>query len=91
MTDTPKPTYTVDEETRTLLEAALNMMSQVAEQQVTDEGLATVYAMANDIAERFGIESRVAHVEQALDGTITVTYTEEDEDDDITPDSGTVH
>ena len=81
--------YDVDTETRELLEAALNMLAQVAEMQYTDEGLAGVYALANQIADAFGIESRVATVTEE-DGKLIVTYTEEDEELPD-PDSGTVH
>jgi hypothetical protein len=81
--------YDVDDETRELLEAALNMLAQVAEMQYTDEGLAGVYSLANTLADTFGIESRVATVTEE-DGVIHVTYTEED--DDTPPDTeGTVH
>lgn len=91
MTDPIKPTYTLDDETRSVLEAALNLLAQVAEMQITDEGLVNVYAIANDLADRFGIESRVANITQNDDGTVTVTYTEE-EDDDVPPaPSGTMH
>ena len=83
--------YDVDAETRELLEAALNILASVAEMQYTDEGLAGIYTLANSIADRFGIESRVAHVEQADDGTVTVTYVEEDSDDVPEDPTGMVH
>lgn len=76
-------TYTVDEDTLELLETALNMLAQVAELQATDEGLASVYALANEIADRFNIPSRVATVTEQ-DGVLTVTYNNEE-------DEGTVH
>jgi len=86
--------YDVDAQTRELLEAALNMLSQVAEMQYTDEGLAGIYSLANQIADTFGIESRVATVEE-VDGKIVVTYTEEAEQeqaDDFPDDpTGRVH
>lgn len=77
--------YEIDAETRELLEAALNMLAQVAEMQYTDEGLAGVYSLANQLADTFGIESRVANVTEE-DGKIIVTYVEEDDDP-----TGTVH
>ena len=77
--------YEIDSETRELLEAALNMLAQVAEMQYTDEGLAGVYSLANQLADTFGIESRVANVTEE-DGKIIVTYVEEDDDP-----TGTVH
>lgn len=86
-------TYDLDPETRELVEAALNILASVAEIQATDEGLASVYALANSIADRFGIDSRVATVEETADGKIVVTYSEdddEDEDDFPTP-TGSVH
>jgi len=81
--------YEIDDDTRELLEAALNMLASVAEMQATDEGLAAVYSLANQIADTFGIESRVATVEE-LDGKLIVTYTEETDDDDPTP-QGSIH
>lgn len=76
-------TYSVDDETRELLEAALNILAQVAEMQYSDEGLAGIYSLANDIADRFGIESRVATVVENSDGSLTVEYVEDSD--------GTVH
>ena len=81
--------YDVDAETRELLEAALNILAQVAEMQYTDEGLAGIYSLANQLADTFGIESRVATVTEE-DGKIIVTYTEQDDDTPEDP-SGTVH
>lgn len=81
--------YEIDRETREQLEAALNIMAQVAEMQATDEGLVAIYSLANSIADRFGIESRVATVEE-VDGKIVVTYAEDSDDEDVPP-PGSVH
>ena len=80
--------YAIDDETREQLEAALNLLASVAELQATDEGLAAIYSLANSIADRFGIQSRVATVEEQ-DGKIVVTYAEDD--DEETPPPGSVH
>ena len=78
--------YEIDTETRELLEVALNWLAQVAELQATDEGVDGVYAVADSIAERFGIERKSLEVVEETDDSFTLRYTNSTEEDD-----GTVH
>lgn len=52
------PKYTVDEETRELLEAVLNMVAQTSTLQITEEGAEGLINLCDALAERFGIEGR---------------------------------
>lgn len=51
------PVYDVDDETRELLEACLNMIAQASSMQVTEEGAEGLIAIADALAERFQIDS----------------------------------
>ena len=57
MADNPKTKYTVDEETRELLEAALNMVSQTATLQIDENSALGLVELCDEIADRFGIDS----------------------------------
>lgn len=49
------PVYTVDEETRSLIEAALNCMVSLSEAQISEEAAQSILALADDLAIRFDI------------------------------------
>ena len=49
--------YEIDEHTRELLEAALNMVSQTAHLQINEEAALGLIELCDEIAARFGIES----------------------------------
>jgi dTDP-4-dehydrorhamnose reductase len=51
------PTYDIDEETRELIEAALNMVAQTATLQLNEEAATSLLDICDAIAERFGIDS----------------------------------
>ena len=51
------PIYEVDEETRELIEAALNMVAQTATLQLNEESATGLLEICDAIAERFGIDS----------------------------------
>jgi len=51
------PYYEVDQETRELLEAALNMVSQTATLQIHEDSALGLLEICDSIAERFGIDS----------------------------------
>jgi hypothetical protein len=51
------PTYDIDEETRELIEAALNMVAQTATLQLNEEAATGLLDICDAIAERFGIDS----------------------------------
>jgi type III secretory pathway component EscV len=51
------PVYDIDEETRELIEAALNMVAQTATLQLNEESATGLLDICDAIAERFGIES----------------------------------
>jgi len=51
------PVYDIDEETRELLEAALNMVAQTATLQLNEDSATGLLDICDAIAERFGIES----------------------------------
>ena len=57
MADNPTPKYTVDQETRELLEAALNMVSQTATLQIDENSALGLVELCDEIADRFGIDS----------------------------------
>jgi DUF438 domain-containing protein len=61
----PTPVYDIDDETRELLEACLNMVAQASSMQVTEEGAEGLIAIADAIAERFNIASHDITVEEA--------------------------
>ena len=51
------PVYDIDEETRELIEAALNMVAQTATLQLNEDSATGLLDICDAIAERFGIES----------------------------------
>jgi len=51
------PVYDIDEETRELIEAALNMVAQTATLQLNEESATGLLDICDAIAERFGIDS----------------------------------
>ena len=51
------PVYDIDEETRELIEAALNMVAQTATLQLNEESATGLLDICDSIAERFGIDS----------------------------------
>jgi DUF438 domain-containing protein len=61
----PTPVYEVDDETRELLEACLNMVAQASSMQVTEEGAEGLIQIADAVAERFNIASHDITVEEA--------------------------
>lgn len=65
MAKEPTPVYDIDDETRELLEACLNMVAQASSMQVTEEGAEGLIAIADAIAERFNIASHDITVEEA--------------------------
>ena len=68
------PVYNVDEETRDLIEAALNCMISLSEAQVNPDSAEGILSIADSLAIRFGIsrievESEV-HTEDGVDEVI---------------------
>jgi len=51
------PVYDIDEQTRELIEAALNMVAQTATLQLHEDSATGLLDICDSIAERFGIES----------------------------------
>ena len=58
------PYYDIDEETRELLEAALNMVSQAATLQIHEDSAIGLLEICDSIAERFGIDSHEITVKE---------------------------
>jgi hypothetical protein len=50
------PIYFVDEETRSIIEATLNCLVTLADTQVLEEGSDAILAIADALADRFGID-----------------------------------
>jgi len=75
------PYYEVDQETRELLEAALNMVSQTATLQIHEDSALGLLDICDSIAERFGIDSHEISVKDETpnyeggDSSITVYRT----------------
>lgn len=75
------PYYDIDEETRELLEAALNMVAQTATLQIHEDSALGLLEICDSIAERFGIESHEISVKDETpnydkgDASITVYRT----------------
>lgn len=68
------PVYNVDEQTRDLIEAALNCMISLSEAQISEESAEGILGIADSLAIRFGIsrievESEV-HTEDGVDEVI---------------------
>lgn len=55
--ETEAPRYKLDEDTRELLEAALNMVSQAATLQLDENSASGLINLCDEIAHRFYIES----------------------------------
>ena len=74
------PVYNVDEQTRDLIEAALNCMISLSEAQISEESAEGILGIADSLAVRFGI-ARI-EVEQELhvtdDGDGEVIYKPKD-------------
>jgi hypothetical protein len=66
-TDEVVPVYNVDEQTRDLIEAALNCLISLSEAQIAEESAEGILGIADSLAVRFGI-SRI-EVEQELHTT----------------------
>lgn len=49
------PYYEIDQETRDMLEAVLNMIGGVADLQADDDSREDVYALGDELATRFGV------------------------------------
>tara|TARA_B110000305_G_C18833231_1_gene356719 strand:+ start:164 stop:508 length:345 start_codon:yes stop_codon:yes gene_type:complete len=56
------PRYRVDDETRQMIEAALNMVSQTATLQVSEDGAEGLQSLADEIAHRFYIDYDIINV-----------------------------
>jgi hypothetical protein len=73
-TDDVVPVYTVDEETRSIIEAALNCMVSLSEAQISEEAAQSVLALADDLAIRFNINrievEQEVHTEDGVDEVI---------------------
>ena len=75
------PVYDVDEQTRELLEAALNMVAQTATLQINEDSALGLLEICDELAERFGIESNEITVKDETpnydkgDSSITVYRT----------------
>ena len=76
------PYYEVDQETRELLEAALNMVSQTATLQIHEDSALGLLEICDSLAERFGIDSHEISVKDETpnyeggDSSITVYRTQ---------------
>ena len=75
--DEDLPRYRVDEHTRQLIEAAINMVSQTATLQLDDEAADGLVGLCDEIAHRFYIETEVLDVVETgttvTDETPTIT------------------
>ena len=60
--DDDVPRYRVDEDTRQLIEAALNMVSQTATLQISEEGADGLVGLCDEIAHRFYIDCDIIDV-----------------------------
>ena len=75
------PYYDIDDETRELLEAALNMVAQTATLQIHEDSALGLLEICDSIAERFGIDSHEIAVKDQTpnyeggDSSITVFRT----------------
>ena len=56
------PRYEVDAETKQMLEAALNMVSQTATLQISEEGAAGLINLCDDLAHAFYIDTKIIEV-----------------------------
>jgi len=54
--DEAYPIYLVDDETRSIIEAALNCLVTLADTQILEEGADAILGIADAIADRFGIQ-----------------------------------
>jgi hypothetical protein len=68
------PVYLVDEETRDLIEAALNCMVSLSEAQISEESAQGILGIADSLAIRFGINrievEQEVHSEDGVDEVI---------------------
>lgn len=64
------PYYEIDNETRDMLEAVLNMIGGVAELQADDDSREDIFALGDEIATRFGVPlvKLESHPGQTTDG-----------------------
>ena len=75
------PYYEVDEETRELIEAALNMVAQTATLQIHEDSALGLLDICDELAARFGIDSHEITVKdqtpdyESGDSSITVYRT----------------
>jgi hypothetical protein len=63
----PVPVYIVDDDTRALVEVALNCMVQLSQAQVDEEAAENLITIADALAERFDIDK--AEVEEIVHTT----------------------
>ena len=56
------PRYEIDDDTKQLLEAALNMVSQTATLQISEEGAAGLINLCDDLAYAFYIDTKIIEV-----------------------------
>lgn len=67
MSTEPKPTYTVDEQTQSLIEVALNCLVQLSEAQIEQNAADNILTIAEELAERFSIP-RTEIIEELHEG-----------------------
>ena len=56
------PRYEIDDDTKQMLEAALNMVSQTATIQISEEGAAGLINLCDDLAHAFYIDTKIIEV-----------------------------
>mgnify|MGYP001116381403 CR=1 FL=1 len=73
---TNTPTYTIDEDTRSLLEEVLQMAQRVVDLQYDDDAAEDLQSILAATADRFGIATTEFVIEDDGEGTITMTLSE---------------
>lgn len=68
------PEYRVDEQTRSLIEVALNCLVTLSEAQINEEAAESLVAIADNLAARFGIGRLDSEVHTADDGTEEIIF-----------------
>lgn len=59
--------YTIDDETREMVEAALNCMMVVADAQINEDAADALVLIADTLADRFGVEKIDQEVHDGVD------------------------
>ena len=67
------PQYDVDTVTLQLIESCLNLAAQTAQLQISEDAAENIYAITDNLAERFRIETRMYEVESDGDETRSIT------------------